>query len=192
MEPIIGPVLVKDRLIFIGPLIKIMTKLVVNCREVLRIHFGAHLDANIFLIIQIPSRSMTLHFPILWLCDQGTIPEGLGQGLKAHRCEESFGCLNHFQSVIVIFFEQGSHIDTRRRIFRCNHLIDVTPALAPHITKQIGTDRTCRRLNVIAIFFVQCRANITVKLFIERLYLPIEAIGLGHKVICRHVITCAP
>ena len=41
-------------LILVGALVEIVTQFVMDRIEVFRVHFGTHLDAYIFLIVQIP------------------------------------------------------------------------------------------------------------------------------------------
>ena len=64
VEAVVGAVLVEERLLVVGPLIIIVAELVVDGDEVVGIDLGAHLDAQVFLVVDVPGRGVADDIPV--------------------------------------------------------------------------------------------------------------------------------
>ncbi len=192
METVIGSAAEQGRLVLVGALVIIVTKLVMHGLEIFRRHPCAHLDADIVFGIDIPGRGMAHHVAPLGPGNLRAGPEGLGQGRKADRREEGLPRLDHFQRIIGFGLETGREIDARILSLGRDQRIDRAPFLGPHIAEQIGPDRSGFGLNRIAIAGIERAAHITMQFLIERLHLIPQAVGFLREIRGRHVIATPP
>ena len=82
METVIRAVQIEQRLLVIDALIVVMAKLMVDRHKVAGVDLGAHLDAQIILIVEVPGAGMADDFTIARLGDLGAGPEGVRQRRK--------------------------------------------------------------------------------------------------------------
>ena len=161
--------------------------------EVVAIDVGAHLDADVVGVVEIPGRGVADHLAVARPGDLAALPEGLRQGRDTHGDVEVLARLDHLQRVVVGGLEQFSQVIGRAAaLHRGHHVIDVAPLLRPHVAEQIGADRALVRLDRIAVFGVQPPAHIAVQVLVERLHLRPQPVGFGGEGVRRHVVARAP
>src|SRR5947209_8199203 len=105
MESIVGAVLKKWRLVSVGHLVKVMAKFVMDGGEVNRIDLNAHLQAHIFLIVDVPRTGMADDVTILRLYEKRALPECFGQRAEPKRFEERFAIPHHLLGISLSFLQ---------------------------------------------------------------------------------------
>ena len=102
MKSVVRPALVNKRLLVVGSLIIVVAQFMMDHHEVLIVYFNAHLDAQIFLIIDVPRGRMTHHFAIARFRELRPLPKCFRQGRQAKRGIETFACLHHLYGIIAL------------------------------------------------------------------------------------------
>ncbi|PAV69275.1 hypothetical protein WR25_20213 [Diploscapter pachys] len=74
--------------------------------EIVAVHLGTHLDADIVHIVDIPCRRMADHLAIGRLHDLRTLPERLGQRREAERRVKGLALLHHANGIIALRLQQ--------------------------------------------------------------------------------------
>ena len=161
--------------------------------EILAVHLGAHLDTDIVLRVDIPGGGMAHHFAVKRLGDLRPFPEGLRQGRQAERAVETLADLHHFNRIVAARLQLLANViaEVACPLGR-DDIIDIAPALRPHIAEQIGADRPVGGLHRLAIFLIQPVAGIAMQRIVKRLHLPPEAIHHFREFIGGHVIFGTP
>src|SRR4029078_455688 len=109
---------------------------------------GAHLDAQVVLEIDVPSRSVADHVAVARPDDLRALPEGLGKRGKAKRRVETLARLHHVDRRVALLLQEiADVIADIARAFRGGDVIDVAPFLRPHVAEQSGPDGARRGLD---------------------------------------------
>src|SRR4029079_3186106 len=85
VEAVVGAVEVKVGLLVVGALVEIVTNLVVNGHEVVSIDLGAHLDAQVVLVVEVPGRCVAHDLAVARTGYLRAAPETLGKRREAQR-----------------------------------------------------------------------------------------------------------
>ncbi len=164
VEPVIGPAPEQVGLLGVGPLVEVVPQLVVHRVEIVGVDAGAHLHPDVLVVVHVPGRGVADDFPVAGPGDHRPLPEGVGQRVHAHRGVEALAGLHHPGRVIALGDEGvGQVVAGARDPLRCGDVVDVAPALGPHVAGQVGADRACLRLHGVAVLGVQPSAHIAVQ-----------------------------
>ena len=99
VEPVVRAVAQDQRQPVVGPLIEIVSELVVDRREILVGDVDAHLDAQVVHAVDVPRARMAHDLAIARLDEQRPLPEGLRQRLEAERREEPLADAHHLERI---------------------------------------------------------------------------------------------
>ncbi len=94
-KPSLAPLQIEIRLLVVGPLVVIVAKLVVDGHEVVGIDLGAHLDAQVVLVVEVPGRGVADHFAVARAGDLRALPEAGRKRREAKRGVEALAGLHH-------------------------------------------------------------------------------------------------
>ena len=78
------------------------------------------------------------------------------------------------------------------RVGRRDVVVELAPALRPHVAEQVGANRLVERHDGVAVTFVELAAHVAVQIVVERLHLAPEPVDLDGEVVGRHVVARAP
>ncbi len=160
--------------------------------EVLAGDLDAHLDADVVLLVDVPGAGVADHVAVRRLVEQRALPEGLGQRRHAERGEEPLAVADHGAGIDSLPPQQTGQIDARRAARGRHQVVDVAPALGPHVAQQMGRNRPLGGYHVGAVEGAQAAAHVAVQLLVERPDLLPEALDLGGELVRRHVVLGAP
>ena len=135
---------------------------------------------------------MTYHFAVPRLGDHGALPERVRQWCKAQRRKERLAGFNDLHGVVVVVHQQFGQVVTRVGFGRAHQVVDVAPALCPHVAQQVRADRLVQRHDLVAILLVQTGANVALQLVVQRLDLVPQAVRFGGKLGRRQVVARTP
>src|SRR6185295_13081126 len=102
---VVGAVAIEEGLLSIGHLIIVVAQFVMDGREVLLVHLDTHLQAHVFIEVDIPRAGMTDRLVVCRFHKHRALPEGLWQGLKAERGEERLAVMYQLLWVSISRFE---------------------------------------------------------------------------------------
>ena len=161
--------------------------------EVVAVHLGAHLDADVVRIVDVPGRCVADHLAVGGLHDLRALPEGLRQRLEAERRVEGLALADHARRVVLLGDEQVADVVAQvARALGRDEIVDVAPFLRPHVAEQVGTDRAGLGLHGVAVLIVQLPADVRVEREVERLHLLPDLVGGRGELVGRHVVARAP
>ncbi len=136
--------------------------------EVLGVDLDAHLDAQIVDVVDVPGARVTHDVAVLGLGEQRTLPERLRQRLEAQRREEPLAVAHHLALVDAAAAQDLGQVETGIAGPRRNEVVDVAPALAPHVAEQVRRDRPVRRDHVDPVTFAELGAHVAVQRVVQR------------------------
>lgn len=110
-----------------------VAQLVVHHVQIVSVQFGAHLDAHIAVLVEVPGRSVADNLTICGSCKNAQVPEGWRQCSHAQRLEELISELKKLPHTVVLAQHLRLDIDERLLWVRCEQINDIIPRLAPHV-----------------------------------------------------------
>src|SRR5216683_1338009 len=192
VETVIRAVLEQGREIVVSALVEVVTKLVVNGREILGRGLNAHFDPQIILVVNVPGARVANHLAVSRLCEHRALPERHGQRLKAKRLEKSLRVADHPSRIYILRAQRCADVRSRIRVWRRKKGVDIVPFLRPHVAKQVRRNWFIFADEILSIFLRQLPANVGVQRNVQRTNLPPQAVELLRKIIGRHVIVRPP
>jgi hypothetical protein len=135
VKTVVRAVTKKDRLALVGALIEVVTELVMDGGEILRVHLDAHLDPQIVFHVDVPRAGVADDLPIPGLGEQRALPEGLGQGGQSQGREKPLPVADHLDRLHPPIFEDPGEVIAGIDSLGSQQRIDVHPALRPHVAE---------------------------------------------------------
>ena len=105
MEAVVRAVAKQRGLRIVRALIKVVAQLVVNGREIVSLLLDAHLDAQVFQVINVPGAGVANYVAIAWLGKHRAFPKCLRKRGKAQGHEEAFTVMHHSQRFDLLGFQ---------------------------------------------------------------------------------------
>src|SRR5215831_17285886 len=110
MKTVIGAVLEECGLVSVSTLVIVVPQLVMDRDKIFIANLNAHLQANIFLVIDIPGAGVTDHIAVAGFQKQGPLPEGILRRREAERRKEIDAGVDHAQLVNLVVLEKLSEV----------------------------------------------------------------------------------
>src|SRR6185295_677279 len=104
MKRIVGTIAKQEWLFRISHLIVVVTQFMMNDAEVFFVDIYAHLQPDIFFVIDVPCTRMADHLVIARLNKERSFPECWGQLLETERSKEPFAVPHHLLCIGVSSF----------------------------------------------------------------------------------------
>src|SRR5262249_4934587 len=149
--------------------------------EVFVVDADAHLEANIFLVIDIPGAGMTNHVAIGGLQEHRALPESLGQRLKTKRGEKTRAIAHHLEVIDLFLLQNWCEVDTFAVAGNVQEIVDVGPVLRPDVSEQVRGDRAVGWNQLRTVLLVELITHVGVKRQVEGTDLLPETFELGRK-----------
>ena len=192
VEAVVGTVTEQRRPVPVAELVVAVTEFVVDRREVLGVDVDAHLDPHVLVQVELPGAGVADDLAVPRLDELGTRPERVRQRLHAQRGEEALGHLDHLDLRGAAALEDLGQVVTRVRGRRRHQVVDVRPALRPHVAENVCRDRTRGIDDVRPVVIRELRSHMALQVVVKRLDLVPEPVDLGREVIGRHVVLRTP
>ena len=162
MEAVIRAVAEEEWKLVVGPLIKVVSELVMDRGEVFRFRLDAHLNTQVIHVIDVPGARMAHHLAIARPREERPFPESPGQRHEAKRGVETFAGPHHVLRVHLPVLEDVRERITGIGVGRLHERIDVRPVLRPDVAEQMRRNRAVGG-NHVAVLFVQLHPHVSVK-----------------------------
>ena len=188
VETVVGAVAIQVAVVLVGPVVVVVAEFMVNGLEVLGVHVDAHLDAQVVLLVDVPGRGVTDHVAVGRLDEQRALPECLRQLGEAQRAEKGLAGLHHADRVKATLLQNRGQVVARARVRRRDQIVDIVPALRPHVAQQVGRNRAVLRHDIVAVGFPQPGAHVAVQRLVQRADLFPEAVQFAGKLRRVHVV----
>ncbi len=192
MEPVIGRVAEEKRLVAIGALVIVVAEFVVDRGEVLIVDVDAHLDADVFVVIDVPGGSVADDFAIAGLHELRTGPECRRQRCETERREKALAITDHLLRIDLAIVEDFREIVAGIRAFGREHRIQRAPVLRPHVAEQMRGDGSIGGDHLRAVLFAKLVAHVGVQAQVERLHLFPQPVDFFGVIGGRHVVLGSP
>src|SRR5687768_13749515 len=146
--------------------------------EVLGVLLDAHLDAQVFDVIDVPCARMTDHLAVAGLGEHRLLPEALRERIEAERSEETLADADHLQLIDVLarLEDPGEVVTGGSRVLRRDDVVNVAPLLRPDVAEEMRGDRLSGWDDLLSVLAGQIPAHVTVHGVVERLELIPEAV----------------
>ena len=187
-----GAVLEQWRLVPVGQEIVDVSEFVVDRRQHLERRLDAHLDARVVTALERPGAGVADHLTVARLRELRELPERLRQLRHAERDEEVLAEFDHPLRRNVLRDQRRGHVGRLDFRVGLDQVVDVAPALRPHVAEQVGRNRPVQRHAVLAVGLRQLAPDVAVKLLVQRLDLPPEARAFDPEGVGRHVVAGLP
>ena len=143
--------------------------------EIFKNDTGAHTNAEILGIVEIPGGGVTHNFPaICRLLQHGQIPESLRHGQQPHRSVEHVTGAEHPLHRVVLADHLRSGIGRRFVRIRLNGRVQIDPETSPHVAKQMGRQSASQVDLIGSVSVVELTSDVSVQLFVQRLHLAVQ------------------
>lgn len=126
-----------SRLLLVLQVVLDVAQLVVHHVQIVSVQFGAHFDAHIAVLVEVPGRSVADNLTICGSCKNAQVPEGWRQCSHAQRLEELISEFKKLPHTVVLAQHLRLDIDERLLWVRCEQINDIIPRLAPHVAQQM-------------------------------------------------------
>ena len=122
------------RLVPVLPLVEVVPELVMHDLKFFSGNVDAHLQPQVFVVIDIPGARVADHFPIPGFGELRAFPKRRREGGEAEGYKESLGDSNHLGGVNSVLLEDAREVIDGRKVARGDQRKDVGPRLRPHIS----------------------------------------------------------
>lgn len=156
-----------SRLLLVLQVVLNVTQLVVHHVQIVSVQFGAHLDAHIAVLVEVPGRSVADNLTICGSCKNAQVPEGWRQCSHAQRLEELISKFKKLPHTVVLTQHLRLDIDERLLWVRCEQINDIIPRLAPHVAQQMHWYIALGRYHIWTVMLTQAIPYVAVDLPIE-------------------------
>ena len=152
-----------------------MTQFVVDRLEVLEDDTGAHSDAEIFGVVEIPGGGVTGNFPtVCWFLQHGQGPESVGHRFETHRSVEIVSGAEHPLDGVILADHFGRRIGGRFVRIRDGDFVQIDPETAPHVAQQVSGQRSAQVDFARPVSIVEFATDVSVQLLVQRFHLGVE------------------
>ena len=83
METVVGAALIQERLFLVRAEVEVMAQLVVNGAKIVVGLLGAHLDAQVVQVVDVPRARVAYHLPVARPREHRALPERRGERIEA-------------------------------------------------------------------------------------------------------------
>lgn len=156
-----------SRLLLVLQVVLNVTQLVVHHVQIVSVQFGAHFDAHIAVLVEVPGRSVADNLTICGSCKNAQVPEGWRQCSHAQRLEELISEFKQLPHTVVLAQHLRLDIDERLLWVRCEQINDIIPRLAPHVAQQMHWYIALGRHHIWSVMLTQAIPYVAVDLPIE-------------------------
>ena len=139
-----------------------MTQFMMQGFKVLLVDLDALFYTGIIAVADIPSARMTNNIAVTGLFDHRVAIETVRQFGQSQRGKKSLGRLGHLQLIVTLIDQRSGYIQRAYPSIGFDQIIDVFPALRPHIAQQMRRNRPLGRHLFSAVGIAQFIAHITV------------------------------
>ena len=192
MKAVVCAASVKVAVLIVGPLIIVVAEFMVDGLEIFGIHVYAHLDAQVILLVDVPGRGMANHITVGRLDEKGALPEGFRKFLKSQGAEKCLTCFNHADGSKTLVLQYRAQIISGSRRFRGDDVVDVFPALGPHVTQQLRRNGAICRNHIGSVLLCQAGPDMAMQCFVERLNLAPGPVQFRREICRVHVVIGTP